>query len=247
MQTNAAAASEEKIVFLHIAKTAGTSLVQYFSQQLGAGAVMSHGDFLAWSAAGELPEAEVRRCRFVSGHFGYRQIERYLPGAYSFTFLRDPVERALSLFQFCQHSDIQEKFAMARAARELGLEAWLSSQLPEVVEVLHNQQVWQLASMYWQDDRRALAHLSDDELVDLAFEHAQRLSFVGLTEHFAEDFARIIADLQLPAPPTLPRALKSAPRPDRTTLPEGVVEALQERLQPEYQLYQRVRGMRALA
>lgn len=239
-------AGPAKIIFLHIVKTAGTSVVDYFRQVFGPAAVLAHGDFMRYPQGQPLPLPVFEQYRLLSGHFGYTQVAPYLDRAYSFVFLRDPVERVLSFYKFCLHPDMQRNFAVARAAQALGLEGFLESDLPEVVEMLDNQQTWQLARMYWQADRQALAACPGHELLEMARAHLGRFSRIGLTESFSADFAAILADLGLPVPPVVPRKFETR-EPLRTShLAPSTLERLRERMALDYQLYDFVSRRRAV-
>jgi hypothetical protein len=230
-----------RVIFLHIAKTAGTSIVHFFRQRLPQQSICSHGDFLRFPADAADFAAQAKQYRFLSGHFGYSDIASELGDAYSFTFLRDPVARVLSLYKFCMHPDMQRQFAVARAARDLGLEGFLESTLPEVCEMLDNQQTWQLARNYWQSDREALHHLEDRELLALALEHLEEFSHVGLTETFNQDFSRILLDLNIDEPVPNVRQFRTQDPLDRSQLSATVREKLRQRLAMDYQLIDSVR------
>lgn len=237
-------ALDRPVLFLHIAKTAGTSIVHFFRQHLHEGAVCSHGDFLHYPAGRIQFREQLLRHQFISGHFGYRHVADLLGECYSFTFLRDPVERVLSFYNFCQHADMQQRFPVARAASELGLEGFVTSDLPEVREVVDNQQVWQLASMYWREDRRALARLPATELLAMASEHLAEFSHIGLTASFDEDFRRILADLGIDQPVPKKRQFASPQPIGQESLTAAGLAALRERLEPEYQLFEEATRMR---
>ena len=58
-------------LFLHIQKTAGSSIVHYARLSLSSDKVMSHGDYLKGGfRRGKLP-GDFKDCTFVSGHFGF--------------------------------------------------------------------------------------------------------------------------------------------------------------------------------
>ena len=233
-----------RVVFLHIAKTAGTSIVHFFQQRLPAEAICSHGDFLQFPRDPGSLTARLAQFRFVSGHFGYADVAPLLPESYSFTFLRDPVDRVLSLYKFCMHPDMQRQFAMARAARDLGLEGFLTSNLPEVCEMLDNQQTWQLARNYWHEDRLALDHLADEELLNIALSHLGEFSHVGLTETFNADFSKILRDLGLDEPVPETRQFETREPVERDALRPATLQRLEERLALDYRLLESVRSAR---
>ncbi|MEP1471052.1 MAG: sulfotransferase family 2 domain-containing protein [Halieaceae bacterium] len=229
-----------RVVFLHIAKTAGTSIIHFFQQRLSAEKICSHGDFLTFPERGDLFQAQLRRYQFVSGHFGYADVEPLLKESYSFTFLRDPVDRVLSLYKFCMHSDMQKQFAVARAARDLGLEGFLSSTLPEVSEMLDNQQTWQLSSRYWHKDRRAMSGLGDHELLDMAISHLDDFDHVGLTDNFDKDFGKILGDLEINEQVPKSRQFKTRDPVSSEQLSTAVLDSLRERLRLDYALLEHV-------
>lgn len=234
----------KRVVFLHIAKTAGTSIVHFFRQRLPAQAICSHGDFLLYPAGRMQFQERLLQHQFISGHFGYRHIALLLENSYSFTFLRDPVDRVLSFYNFCQHADMQQRFPVAKAARNLGLEGFVTSTLPEVREILDSQQAWQLASMYWREDRQSLARLPEGELLDLATEHLGNFDHIGLTDSFTADFSRILTDLDIAEPVPRKRQFASQEPLGREQLSPGALARLQERLELDYRLLDAARAIR---
>ena len=230
-----------RVVFLHIAKTAGTSIIHFFQQRLPADQICSHGDFLSFPKREDLFQAQLKRYQLVSGHFGYEDIAPLLKESYSFTFLRDPVERVLSLYKFCMHVDMQKQFAVARAARDLGLEGFLGSTLPEVNEMLDNQQTWQLARGYWGKDRDVLAGIDGDELLDMAITHLGEFDHVGMTESFESHFATILDDLEIDQPVPSQRQFRTKDPLSRELLSTQALESLHDRLGLDYALLSRIR------
>jgi hypothetical protein len=233
-----------RVIFLHIAKTAGTSIIHFFRQRLPQDSVCSHGDFLSLPKDDLARQQALKQFKFLSGHFGYDDVAALLPEAYSFTFLRDPVDRVLSFYKFCMHPDMQRQFAVARAARELGLDGFLASKLPEVVEAVDNSQTWQLARSYWQADREALGHYSNEELLQLASTHLGQFSHIGLTETFDEDLACIMNDLGIKAAIPQKRQFVTSEPILRDSLKPATLAMLQERVALDYQLLEMVRDKR---
>jgi hypothetical protein len=228
----------EKVIFLHIAKTGGTSLVDYFRRRLPAGSLLSHGDFYSVTDNPPLCAQTVAEKQFISGHFGFDYVADYLSGAFSFTLLRDPVSRVLSFYKFCLHEDMQNRFVVAQAARDLGLNGFLTSSLDSVVEVLDNQQTWQLASMYRICDRNAGRFSSDDELLEQAKENLSQLSFVGFTECFEDSFSHILAQTGMEPALRVPRQLQTRDPLTIDHLDADVLSRLRQRLQLDVQLYE---------
>jgi hypothetical protein len=139
------------------------------------------------------------------------------------------------------HTDMQKKFAVARAASNLGLDGFLGSTLPEVCEMLDNQQTWQLARNYWQEDRRALQHIPEVDLLEIAKSHLAEFSRVGLTESFTSDFKAILKDLNINEPPPEARQFKTVDPLSRDQLRPATLDSLKNRLELDYALIDSVR------
>lgn len=176
-------------VFLHIQKTAGTSLVHLAARHYGTENIITHGDYV-----GRPPESLVD-IPFVSGHFGYAYARSLIQDRVSFTFLRDPGERILSLYYFYRSQD-PNLFPMYRIAHESTLSEFLERGLsdPYVRSRIWNNQTWQLAHGYGAPDRRSQGDFAPRELIDLAMAHVQEFSYVGLMEAY-DDGVRAVTDL----------------------------------------------------
>ena len=207
-------------VFLHIQKTAGTSIVNAARRYYGE-SMTSHGDF--W---GHRPE-EFTDTRFVSGHFGYNFAKSLIPSRYSFVFLRNPVERILSFYYFCRTRDPDE-FPAYRAASELDLEGFLEAGFtdPMIRFQIWNNQVWQLAYGYYKPNQRQIEDFEPEHLLALATLHMNELSYVGFTETFSEDRIAIMKALGLPLMEESEVVNNNPGRPTADDVSSKVVELL---------------------
>lgn len=179
-------------LFLHIQKTAGTSLVNMARRYYGND-VVSHGD--CW---GKPPE-QFSQVRFISGHLGYSYMRPLIGDRYSFTFLRNPVDRILSMYYFCRSRDPAE-FDIYRRAHEMDLPGFLMAGLtdPMIKARIWNNQVWQLAHGYTHLDSVTPDDFSGEELLSLAKKHLAEFSYIGFTETFAADADLICKALKFP-------------------------------------------------
>ena len=178
--------ARDPAVFRHIQKTAGTSLVNLAARQYGEENIITHSDYVSRD-----PQS-LASIPFVSGHFGYDYAKNLIRTRKSFTFLRDPTERILSLYYFYRSQD-PNLFPMYRIAHECTLSEFLRRGLedPYMRARLWNNQTWQLAHGYGATDGKSLASFSPEELIRLALEHLREFSFIGLTENYDADASKV--------------------------------------------------------
>lgn len=197
-------------VFLHIQKTAGTTIIELARTAYGIHNVLSHDDYLkginSCSLTGEVKVDEkvlhgFHNIPFLSGHFGYGFAKRYMPGRYSFTFLRHPIERILSFYSFCRKSD-PKQFELYKLSQKTTLNEFLRTGLvdPEIKQFIWNNQVWQLAGGFGDVGTRPLSSFEGIELLELASKHIDEFCYIGFVETFEADRDRILKDLGIVPP-----------------------------------------------
>lgn len=180
---NAAEGEETKIIFLHIPKTAGTSLRQVIKKEYPRSQcvfIYSHTpEFLA-AVRKKLP-----RARMVYGHlsFGIHEIlgieARYV------TFLRHPVRRVLSFYNHQVRKKDAEFYRQVKAGMSLieMLESGICHQVNNhMVRIISGHQ--------------GTAPVHDIAVLERAVNNiAQHFVFVGVVEHMAESVARLGREL----------------------------------------------------
>lgn len=224
---------ENKIpaLFLHIQKTAGTSIIAAARRKYGND-MTSHGD--CWGR----PPGAFSQIGFVSGHLGYNYAESLFDGRYSFTFLRNPIERVLSMYYFCRERDANE-FMIYKRANEFSLEVFLRAGFQDewVRKNIWNNQVWQLAHGYAHLDARTIVDFEPSELLNLAIEHLDCFSYVGFTEQFDIDATEIFKALNLPSDGRLPKANVTIGRPAADEVSRIELDLLEELTELDRKLY----------
>lgn len=85
-----------RVCFLHIEKTAGTSFHEYLMELFPLEAVLPE----RLRELHKYSDEEIRRCHLFSGHFDLCSCSRLPAETRYVVFLRDPVERILSLYYF---------------------------------------------------------------------------------------------------------------------------------------------------
>jgi hypothetical protein len=220
-------------VFLHTQKTAGTTLIN-LARHVYKNDMITHGDYLA------LPKDELSKIGFVSGHFGYEYALPLIRSRYSFTFLRDPMERVLSFYYFCRKSDPNE-YPIYQLAHELDLNEFLRAGLesPLVSAYLWNQQTWALACGPGRTPQpmRRFYEYPEKVMLDKANEHLADFSHVGFTETFETDRDVIFSALKLPAPQEKRVENATQNRPFKRDIPLSSLKLVEKLTQLDRELY----------
>lgn len=239
-------------VFLHLHKTAGMTFLanvrRNFEEdeylRLYAGSVGlkldDHASDQGWDRAAI--EEYVRshaspRIRLVYGHMVYSGIHEYFGDdrvPFYMTFLRDPVERVISLYAY--HLRFGGAWHQELVENPWSIEEWLEQ-----------------SSMLWRSDgqvRQLLWHAHGEALQDQALTRAhlddakrllERFAFVGTTETFEQDAAYLYAKLGL-------RRFHGEPvvnaTPDKDDVPAGVRAQIAERNRLDGELYEFATALR---
>lgn len=224
-------AGQVKALFLHIQKTAGTSIIHLARQHYGSD-LTSHGD--CWNGRPQ----DFQDVGFVSGHIGYQFAKSLMTDRFSFTFLRDPVERILSMYYFCRSRNPDE-FDIYRRAHELDLPNFLeaASWDPCIRKNIWNNQTWQLAHGYAHQDRRTITDFGGSEMLGLAKQHLLEFSHVGFTESFDLDSNIILTALGIPTSNQMPKLNDLPSRPKAEEISPSVLSLLDGLTELDRQLY----------
>jgi len=237
----------KRALFLHIQKTAGSLIVDLVRPAYGLKEVVSHADYLSgWvntglneivDARGQSPENFSSKL-FVSGHFGFDFARPLLRDRYSFTFLRDPVERVLSYYYFCLTRDPQE-YEIYRLTQTVTLDQFLMLGLenPPVKACIWNNQVWQLANGYGHLNGRNILSFSPEEMLELAIRHLDEFSYIGFAETFEEDRDHVLKALGIVPPLEKIVSHANPGRPTAKDLPPSTLKLLEELTQLDRILY----------
>ncbi len=189
------------VVYLHIPKTAGTSLRSYLSDQFPREAIVPYGDWQGLRAYDRIPSAGL-----IAGHFDVRLLE-LLPRAPRrvITFLREPVARTLSALHHALHDPAFRHKELDLTGRKLA-DLLLD---PDAMRFFANTQTAFLSSVDLNYSTRitpsGLTELSFDTLVPdiaCAIRNLEKMDFIGLTENFASDLL-ILADILGTYPPSV--------------------------------------------
>jgi galactose-3-O-sulfotransferase len=166
------------LIFLHIPKTAGTTLNRIIEWQYSPFEIFTMDPYRIRATPERLKrlsESRRRRLRMVRGHMFYG-VHEYLPqGATYFTMLREPVARALSTYYFILRRPLNPLHRKVKKER-LSIEDCIRL-FPE----RHNLQCRLIAGV------KDASSTGDERLLDMAKEHLTKsFSVVGICERFEE-------------------------------------------------------------
>jgi hypothetical protein len=180
-------------VFLHVQKTAGTSLQNMLVEAFGGSNVYrEHADVLHLHSP-----AELARYSVFAGHFNYDSLA-FIPRRKLnvITLVREPKQRLLSLYSFwrAHEPDAPGFHERMRLANELDIETFYKSD-----QISHRRDTWNhmtwcvMGDRQWKQWRLLLAGVAQEERQEAleGFRAALRarlreFCFVGLQEEFAE-------------------------------------------------------------
>jgi len=231
------------VAFLHLPKTGGITLIKYLQEyllRLPLIHLQCTCDFLDGPQNSE-------GSRLVAGHYFYPLLEILGRPLYSITFLRDPVQRAISAYQYILRNPghpLHPQLSRARIGapsqfvtdnlfsfhganmmtRMLGADYDLRS----VVDRIHKRTISAeegKAIIDWMEKRPCDAGVLNRAMIRL-----ERMSFLGLTEHWRASLELLCRSIEAPVPAELFRE-NAAPEPDlaaRNALSKDEVEAVRE-------------------
>ncbi len=184
---------DERLYFLHIHKTAGSTLARILETHFGQGQICPPQ---TWQQFLALPHSDLAQYRLFRGHL--LAFSQWLPSRpWVVTFLRDPVERTLSTYDYIRRND---RHRLHRAAATMDLETFLHE--PDTAGTVRDLQTrWILANAFpcdsLKDMERQLAELDLDPL-ETARRQLDTYAFVGLVERFEASVQRLMDTLGWP-------------------------------------------------
>lgn len=199
------------IYFLHIPKTAGSTLNAFFHDVYNDFDIC--GLFPGWHELLSVPQSEIAKKKLIRGHFAAYLHKHYVGPVRYFTFLRNPIERALSHYAHVLKNPPHYYHDLARELGSFG--AYLRD--PRTQPTVSNFQLRNLAADFnpgelavglsaEQLERRELERLLDtreigmptDVALTIANARLEQMCFVGITEEFDRSFKLLCEMFGLP-------------------------------------------------
>ena len=175
---------KQTVIFLHIHKTGGSTLDSIIRRQYSPQAITAfyHSDpekTQQYNEFKKLPESAKRRSKLILGHIGFG-LHEFLPQPSTYiTFLRDPVERVISLFYFIRRAT-RHPHHNSIVSSNMSLEEFVGS--VDLGKQIDNSQTRLLADA-WNVE---LGKCSQEMLERAKSNIDNYFAVVGLTERFDE-------------------------------------------------------------
>ncbi len=203
--------SEPCWIFLHMQRTAGTSIQNHLRESFGDKFFAEHGDTLYRHAPGRLSCYDV-----FAGHFNFDSL-RFIPrqSLSLFTFLREPKERLLSLYYFLRaHEPGADNFDLQMdLANRLNAEDFFEHQHIRTLFPFWNHMCWSIMGhRQWQEWFSTLAQAKDTNTTEKLIEEKirpaivrrlEKFAFIGLQEDFDSSVQRLFRIMGQEPPATM--------------------------------------------
>jgi hypothetical protein len=203
-------AAKEKLIFIHIPKTGGTTLHYILVQNYKADEICPE----RFNKLNYYDRQAISTFLFYSGHFDVGQLQNIDPPYKRITLLREPRSRILSLYYFWRaHKwSIIERNQLdgPRVAKSLDLLRFLRCRTAAIPGNIDNIQTRTLLGPIFVGHDGGYRHMGaaidKSEALARACEQIDAFDFVGLTEEFDESLRRLCALLGVERPAHVPRA-----------------------------------------
>lgn len=219
------------VIFLHIPKTAGTTLNRIIERQYSPFEIFTMDPYRIRATPARLkrlPERRRRRLRMVRGHMFYG-VHEFLPqGATYITMLRDPVLRTLSAYYFILRRPLNP-FHRKVKKEKLGVEDCL-----RLFPQRNNLQCKMIAGL------KDVSSISDGRLLEIAKEHlTTSFSVVGICESFEESLILMAMTFGW----EIPYYKSCKVSKTRPQISPGTVEMIRDHNRLDVELYEFAKGM----
>lgn len=204
--------------FVHVPKTGGSWVTDALRRALPAGGLYE----VPSAQVGHVPAAQLlQRHAAVTGHFTMAHLRDVIGSTFLFTFLRDPVDRVISLYYFYREQEAEGVLdPRVASAKALDFEPFVA-QLTDRVSPWSNWQTYVFSGA---------AHCEQpaEALLPLALENLDRVDFVGVQDALTDGVAELSRVRGWDLAPAPGRVNATKHRAPIARLPEAALARLRE-------------------
>jgi len=233
----------EKFVFVHVPKTAGTSfrklLVDIFTED------QVSPQFMAKPLTDE-DATRLDRFQVIAGHVSFADVYKYFPDRRLITFLREPVDRCLSIYGFYREmkghpliplNEIlyeNNPFEATSLAKQLSPDEFFDTNHPHIMQNVSNRTVWQLGH-YASVERRI--GFADSEILEAAKSNLKQCDFVGFFENLDNDVAYFLKKFKISDNVVLPKINRTITAVRKSQISQELVEKISKLNELDNEIY----------
>jgi len=213
-----------KYIFLHIEKTAGTSLVSYIKNSVAEKNFYYTRPELLNDP--EVVKNELSKYNALAGHIRYGQIEKNFEDVFKITFLRDPIERILSFYYYAKESP-ETKDHITVQSKKLNILDFLDHCQEKNDRRFVNGMTFKLASDCTQQEELASAK-----------KNLETMDCIGIQKYFDESLSILSYKTGWKPVEVVPRTNITKKRSNQNELSSEIVEKILELNQDDQLLYE---------